>query len=72
MSSCQLLQIVAIYAQKRAASWARQGNKITLLRVIPTLIVEFMIVFIFVFMFVSGVGRLASLASFGSLGARFY
>ena len=36
------------------------------------LIVEFMIVFIFVFMFVSGVGRLANLASFGSLGARFY
>ena len=36
------------------------------------LIVEFICVFMLVFMFASAVGRLASLASLASLGARFH
>ena len=38
----------------------------------PTFIVEFMLVFVVVFMFVSEVGRLASLASLASLGDCFH
>ena len=52
--------------------WGASQTSLRLARPAPAFIVEFILVFVFVFMFASGVGRLASLASLGSLSALFH